>query len=77
MIKTMDDLEKSILKIKRTVSKKEHENKGLREDVRRLRNELCDVKSAYSDHVKSTAELREAVDRLSAEKSKWLRRKDT
>ena len=70
------DFEKSILKMKRTINKKEDENKSLREDVRRLRDELCDVKSAYSDHVKSTAELREAVNRLSAEKSKWMRRKD-
>ena len=77
MIKTMDDLEKSILKMKRTISKKELENENLRKEVACLRNDLRNVKKDYVDHFKSTAELREAVDRLSAEKSKWLRRKDT
>ncbi len=67
---------KTISAMKLTISNNEMENERLMEEIRLLRDELCDANRSYSDHVKSTAELRQAIDRLSAEKSKWLRRKD-
>ena len=76
-MKTISDLTRINSHMTKTINKKSNECLLLRDEVKILRRELKEVRRSYSDHVKRTAELRQAVDRLSAEKSKWLRRKDT